>query len=126
MNSSWFANPHGMPAAGQHSTARDMGRAALAAYHSPIIRDAVRRRAYSFTTGRGVTISVKTTNKLLASMPACNGLKTGYTSAAGPCLISSAARSGAAVILVQLKSQSGEARWNDARTMLEWGLRRLN
>ena len=34
------------------------------------------------------------TNKLLAQMPGCNGMKTGYTSAAGRCLVSSASRSG--------------------------------
>jgi D-alanyl-D-alanine carboxypeptidase (penicillin-binding protein 5/6) len=126
MNSSHFVNPHGMPASGQHSTARDMARCSLMAYRSQFIRDAVRRSSFSFSTGAGRTVSVETTNLLLGRMPECNGLKTGYTAAAGPCLISSAARNGRAVILIQLHSQEGRARWDDAKLMLDWGLRKLN
>lgn len=124
MHSSFFANPHGMPA-NQHSTARDMARAAWVAIRNPLIRDAARRQSWTFTTGAGRRVSVEATNKLLARMPECTGLKTGYTAAAGPCLISSAARNGRAVILVQLDSQKGDARWDDARMMLDWGLRRV-
>ncbi len=126
MRSSYFANPHGMPASGQHSTAADMAICARAAYHSGFIRRAAAMRNYTFRTGSGRTIALKATNHLLEKMSACNGLKTGYTDAAGPCLISSAARNGRGVILVQLHSQSGNARWDDARNALEWGLRRVS
>lgn len=126
MMSSNFVNPHGMPARGQYSTARDMARCSLMAYRSDFIRDAVRRGSYAFVTGKGSKVSVETTNLLLGRMPECNGLKTGYTAAAGPCLISSAARNGRAVILVQLHSQEGRARWDDAKLMLDWGLRKLS
>ena len=124
MRSSHFCNPHGMPGS-QYSTARDMATCARAAYHNGFIRGAAMRKNFAFTTGSGRTVSVKTTNKLLGRMPEANGLKTGFTNAAGPCLISSAARNGRAVILVQLHSRSGDTRWSDAEKMLEWGLRRI-
>ncbi len=126
MNSSYFVNPHGMPASGQHSTARDMARCSLMAYRSQFIRDAVRKAGYTFSTGEGRTVAVHTTNLLLDRMPECNGLKTGYTAQAGPCLISSAARNGQAVILIHLHSQECRARWDDAKLMLDWGLRKLS
>ena len=103
-----------------------MARCALIAYRSQFIREAARLPAYRFNTGAGRTVYVETTNLLLGRMPECNGLKTGYTAAAGPCLISSAARNGRAVILVQLHSQEGRARWDDAKLLLDWGLRRLS
>jgi D-alanyl-D-alanine carboxypeptidase (penicillin-binding protein 5/6) len=57
-------------------------------------------------------------------MPECNGMKTGYTNAAGRCLISSASSGGRAVILVQLGTKT-KFIWDDARTLMSWGLRNV-
>ena len=114
-----FVNPHGLTAAGQSSTARDMSKIALAAYRDPVIRDIV---------GRGFVMfhghSLKSTNDLLRRMPECNGMKTGYTNTAGKCLISSASRNGRAVILVQLGSRVKYI-WDDGQAMMNWGLANL-
>ena len=122
MRSSYFCNPHGLTAPGQHSTARDMGRLAMAAFQSNIIRDAVRRKYFTFRYANGKTITLKNTNELLGVMPECNGMKTGYTNAAGRCLISSAVSGGRGVILVQLGTKT-KFIWDDARTLMSWGLR---
>jgi D-alanyl-D-alanine carboxypeptidase (penicillin-binding protein 5/6) len=114
-----FITPHGLHSSGQHSTARDMSRIALAAYRDPTIRDAVRR---GYTTFHGH--SLRNTNELLVRMSECDGMKTGYTSGAGKCLISSAQRGGRAVILVQLGSHIPHI-WSDGQAMMNWGLSNL-
>lgn len=121
--SSNFRNPHGLTASGQYSTARDMARIAMTAYRNATIRDAVRRKHYTFRYASGRTVTLKNTNELLGSMPECNGMKTGYTAASGRCLISTAGRGGRAVILVQLGTKT-QYIWDDGRTLMSWGLQR--
>ena len=116
---SHFVTPHGLHAPGQHSTARDMSKIALAAYRDPAIRDAVCR---GYCTFHGH--SLRNTNELLVRMPECDGMKTGYTSGAGKCLVSSASRNGKAVILVQLGSHIPQI-WSDGQAMMNWGLANL-
>jgi serine-type D-Ala-D-Ala carboxypeptidase (penicillin-binding protein 5/6) len=123
MKDSHFCNPHGLTEKGQYSTARDMARCALVAYRSDLIRDAVRRQYHKIRLDTGRVVTLKSTNELLGDMPECNGMKTGYTNASGPCLISSASDGRRAVILVQLNNK-GRPRWNDAAALMRWGLRR--
>lgn len=118
-----FANPHGLTANGQYSTARDMARIAKACYENPYIRDAVKRKYFEFRYANGKSITLKNTNELLGRMPECNGMKTGYTVAAGRCLISSAVGRGRAVILVQMGSKTTYI-FNDAATLMRWGISR--
>lgn len=113
---SYFSTPHGLSAPGQHSTARDMAKIAMAAYREPVIRDIVRRSSIQFHGHR-----LDNTNKLLTKWSDCNGMKTGYTTAAGRCLVSSASRWGKSVILVQLGTKTTYI-WDDGRALMEWGL----
>ena len=122
--SSNFRNPHGLTEPGQYSTARNMARVAMAAYRSSVIREAVAKRYYRFTFNSGKSVTLENTNKLLGTMGACNGMKTGYTVASGRCLISSASAGGRDVILVQLGTKT-QYIFNDARTLMTWGLRQL-
>lgn len=123
-NDSNFRNPHGLTAPGQYSTARNMARVAMAAYRNQIIRDAVRRTSFTFRYASGKTAVLKSTNDLLGKMPECNGMKTGYTNAAGRCLISSASTGGRNVILVQLGTKTKYI-WDDGRLLMSWGLRKM-
>jgi D-alanyl-D-alanine carboxypeptidase (penicillin-binding protein 5/6) len=118
-----FRNPHGLTAEGQHSTARDMARIALAAYRNPVIRDAVRRKYFTFKYASGRTVTLENTNDLLGRMPECDGMKTGYTVPAGRCLISCAHNWKREVILVQLGTKTKYI-WNDGATMMRYGLGR--
>lgn len=121
--SSSFRNPHGLTVAGQYSTARDMARIAMAAYRNSTIRDAVKRRYYTFYRGDGRRLTLENTNEILGRMAECNGMKTGYTNASGRCLISTAARGSRAVILVQLGTKTKYI-WNDGIALMTWGLQR--
>jgi D-alanyl-D-alanine carboxypeptidase (penicillin-binding protein 5/6) len=96
-----------------------MARIAMAAYRQPLIRDAVGRSHLSFR-GR----SLENTNELLGRMSECDGMKTGYTNAAGRCLVSSARSWGKHVILVQLGTKTKYI-WDDAESMMRWGLANL-
>ncbi|MEZ5326284.1 MAG: D-alanyl-D-alanine carboxypeptidase family protein [Verrucomicrobiales bacterium] len=117
-----FKNPHGLTTAGQYSTARDMAKIAFYAYRHSFIRNIVGRQKFTLNCAYGVR-NYTNTNKLLAQMPGCNGMKTGYTNAAGRCLISSASRYGRDVILVQLGTQTKYI-WDDGKKLMEWGLQR--
>lgn len=117
---SHFLNPHGLPAP-QHSTARDMARIAFAAYREPLLRRLMNTQEYTFVFADGRAKTLETTNKLLKRSPLYNGMKTGYTFAAGRCLISSASSGGRDVILVQLGGRTASI-FNDAERLMQWGL----
>jgi serine-type D-Ala-D-Ala carboxypeptidase (penicillin-binding protein 5/6) len=118
---SHFVNPNGLPIPGQYSSARDMSIIAKAAYANPTIRSIVCLPTLVFRYSNGRMRQLENTNKLLKSFAYCNGMKTGYTEAAGKCLIASGTRPGRDVIVVVLgDSKSGI--WRDASALLTWGL----
>jgi D-alanyl-D-alanine carboxypeptidase (penicillin-binding protein 5/6) len=117
---SHFVNPNGLPAPGQYSTARDLSVIARAAYANPIIRSIVCLPQLSFRYANGRTRELENTNKVLRRLPYCNGMKTGYTEAAGHCLICSGSRPGRDIIVVVLGDST--AVWRDASALLSWGL----
>lgn len=120
MTNSNFVNPNGLPEPGQFSTARDMARVAMAAYRNGTIRSIVRLRSLNFRYADGRVKNFTNTNQVLKNFPLCNGMKTGYTNAAGHCLISSASHNGRDVISVVL----GDSKkiWTDSYRLLSWGL----
>ncbi|HST31683.1 MAG TPA: D-alanyl-D-alanine carboxypeptidase family protein [Chthoniobacterales bacterium] len=119
-NSHWV-NPNGLPDARQYSTARDLSTIARAAYANPIIRSIVCLPQLNFRYSNGRTRELENTNKLLKRLPYCNGMKTGYTEAAGKCLIASGTNGGKNIIVVVLgDSHSGV--WKDAGNLLAWAL----
>ena len=119
--SSHFLNPNGLPMPGQYSTARDLSLIARAAYANPTIRSITCLRTLIFRFANGRTRELENTNQVLKRLPYCNGLKTGYTEAAGHCLIASGTRPGRDIIVVVLgDSKSGV--WRDASALLNWGL----
>ncbi len=123
MRNSNFINPNGLPASGQYSTARDMAIAARAAYRSPLIRSFTATREMTFHYNDGRTKHVENTNRLLKTLPYCDGLKTGTTNAAGRCLIASGTLNGRSVISVVLKDTTPHI-WKDSEALLSWALER--
>lgn len=121
MTNSHFVNPNGLPAPGQYSTARDMARIAQAAYANPLIRSIVNIRKLKFQYADGHVREFKNTNRVLRACAFCNGMKTGYTEAAGRCLIASGTNAGRDVIVVVLGDTSKSV-WRDTYFLLAWGL----
>src|SRR6266480_90631 len=118
---SHFVNPNGLPDARQYSTARDLSTIARVAYANSTIRSIVCLPQLVFRYANGRTRELENTNKVLKRLPYCNGMKTGYTEAAGKCLIASGSRPGRDIIVVVLgDSHSGV--WRDAGALLAWAL----
>jgi serine-type D-Ala-D-Ala carboxypeptidase (penicillin-binding protein 5/6) len=114
MEDSRFLNPHGLTVKGQHSTARDLAIVARAAYGQPVLREACGMKSLRY---RGLTFP--NGNRLLGSMPGCDGLKSGYTRAAGRCLVATAGSGNQALIVVLLGGTDGEI-WTDAEKLFRW------
>ena len=53
-----------------------------------------------------------------------NGLKTGITEAAGPCLSASYCKDGNHFIVILLNSKSMEARWQEVPQLVQWAVSR--
>jgi D-alanyl-D-alanine carboxypeptidase (penicillin-binding protein 5/6) len=120
-NHSHFVNPNGLPVPNQYSSARDLSLIARAAYANATIRSIVCLPQLVFRFANGRTRELENTNKVLRQLPYCNGMKTGYTEAAGHCLICSGARPGRDVIVVVL-GDSKAGVWRDAAALLNYGL----
>jgi len=121
MIDSRFVNPNGLPVPGQYSTARDMSKVARAAYANRTIRYIVALKSLAFRYASGRVRVFENTNRVLKAYPLCNGMKTGYTEAAGKCLIASGANGGRDVIAVVLGDKTSSI-WRDAYMLLAWGL----
>jgi D-alanyl-D-alanine carboxypeptidase (penicillin-binding protein 5/6) len=120
MSNSHFVNPNGLPIPGQYSCARDMAKVAVAAYRNRTLRSIVCLKDLTWRSPSGHVSVFHNTNKVLRNYALCNGMKTGYTEAAGHCLVSSAAGNGREVISVVL-GDSQEV-WADSYRLLAWGI----
>lgn len=104
MKNSHFANPHGLDADGHYSTAYDLAILARAALSNPVFEKIVATRDYRIEGA--VRWIFKNSNRLLGAFPGADGVKTGYTDAAGRCLVSSATQREHRAIAVVLDSVS--------------------
>ena len=117
-----FKNVTGLTEAGQYSSARDLG---LIAAH--IVRDFPEHYAsyYGLRNFSYNRIKQDNRNMLLGRDPTVDGMKTGYTEAAGYCLIASAQRdlpSGKRrLISVVMGASSREGRAGESQKLLNWG-----
>ncbi|HXW64070.1 MAG TPA: hypothetical protein VEK74_03215 [Burkholderiaceae bacterium] len=115
MSASHFVDPCGLDAPGQYTTVRDLLRLAQAAYEHPQIASAVARRNASIETAAGRHLYFENGNLLLSRMDGVIGMKSGFTSAAGRCLIALARRGTHQVWLVMLDAPQ---RWSVAMGIL--------
>ena len=116
MKGTHFVNPNGLDAPGHYSTARDLAVLAAYAMENPIFRNTV-----STKTVRIGNRSLQNHNKLLWQVEGADGVKTGYTKAAGRILVSSATRNGRRLICVTINAPDD---WNDHRELLDTGFSR--
>ncbi|WP_303787179.1 D-alanyl-D-alanine carboxypeptidase family protein [Azovibrio restrictus] len=118
MKSSHFKNSTGLPDPEHVTTARD-----LATLASALIRDFPEEyaRYYSMKEYRYNNITQPNRNRLLWLDPTVDGVKTGFTEAAGYCLISSAKRGERRLLSVVLGTDSDAARASESLKLLNWG-----
>ena len=118
MRSSHFENPHGLGSDEHYSTARDMALLSAYAMRNPIFQKIVSTK--SVTIGSRV---LKNHNKLLWCVEGADGIKTGYTKAAGRILVSSAVRQGRRLIVVTMNDPND---WKDHADLLTMGFEQYN
>ena len=114
-----FANPNGLPAENHYTTAYDLALiAATALQHSDFARIVNTRTATIPWDGKDWDRTLVNKNKLLTLYDGANGVKTGYTKAAGRCLVSSAERDGMWLVAVVLNSGP---MYEDCAKLLDYG-----
>jgi len=112
-----FMNATGMPAAGQQASARDIATLAAA-----LIRDFPDRYPlYSLKEYTWNRITQANRNRLLWIDPTVDGMKTGFTEAAGYCLVASAKRGERRLISVVMGAQSDVLRMTESQKLLNFG-----
>lgn len=116
-----FANPHGLDAAGHHSTARDLATIGLALLDEPRLARIVATPSRPIATPGGTTV-VENRNALLETYNGAIGVKTGRTLGAGEVLVAAARRGEHFVISVAMRSTDAAA---DSRALLDHGFARL-
>ncbi len=121
MSNTRFVNCTGLPADGQHTTARD-----VALMSAELIRH---EGYFEYSTvwldeldhGDGRVTQLTNTNRLIRLYDGCDGLKTGSTQEAGYCMSATARRGDMRLVAVVLGAKSGKSRFDIAGRMMDHG-----
>jgi D-alanyl-D-alanine carboxypeptidase (penicillin-binding protein 5/6) len=118
MQNTKFMNSSGLPDPQHYSTARDLYLLA-----SALIRDFPEQYAqyYSQREYRYNGITQPNRNRLLWLDGTVDGVKTGFTEAAGYCLVASSRRGARRLLSVLLGSTSETTRAQESQKLLNWG-----
>jgi D-alanyl-D-alanine carboxypeptidase (penicillin-binding protein 5/6) len=118
MKQTRFKNATGLPDPEHFTTARDLATLATA-----LIRDFPEEyaRYYSIKEFRYNNITQLNRNRLLLLDPSVDGVKTGFTEAAGYCLIASARRGERRLLSIVLGAKDDGARTSESLKLLNWG-----
>lgn len=115
-----FSNGCGFDNPDHYSTAEDLAALSVMALDQPIFRQLVREERAIITPVNGHRAYIlHNTNRLLGRIPGVEGIKTGFTSKAGRCLIAKVSQNGSDLLLVILNSKR---RWNTATNLITYGL----
>ena len=126
MTRTHFSNFDGLPwptEYSNYSTAANLLTLGRAAMSSPVFRSIVDQRTYRISAGSGHHAYLwPNLNPLLGHYSGAIGIKSGYTRAAGQCLLFEAIRNGYSVIAVTLDSPGSIDTVNtaDATRILNW------
>ena len=118
MKQTHFENPNGLDEKNHYSTAKDLAILAAYAMENPVFRQTVSTK--SINVGNR---SLRNHNKLLWLYPGADGVKTGYTKAAGRILVSSAVKDHRRLIAVTIHDPDD---WRDHQALLDDGFTKFN
>ena len=118
-----FVNSSGLPDVNHYTTAHDLAQIAAYGYRNPAFTKIVSTKEWHVPWDKHVEDrQLKNENRMLWLYRGGNGVKTGYTDAAGRCLVSAANRDGIQLISVVLDSLY---MWNDSIAMLDYGFKQV-
>ncbi|MFL5767182.1 MAG: D-alanyl-D-alanine carboxypeptidase family protein, partial [Actinomycetota bacterium] len=115
-----FFSPNGLDDRG-YSTPRDLFELTREAYEQPLFGKITRTKFADVSGPNGKPRHLQNRNVLLWLYPGAFGVKTGYTRAAGYCVVAAAEQDGLQLVVVVL-GEPGEA-FSDAATLLDYGFR---
>lgn len=127
MSNTHFVNPNGLTEANHYSTARDMAKLARFAMNNKKFREIVstKNQVIHWEVPARQQKLAENTNKLLVNYNGMNGIKTGWTEAAGGCLAASARRNGVELIAIVMQTPGPDDRFADARKLLDYGFKQV-
>lgn len=106
-----FKNPSGLPEKDHYSTAYDMALLGSYAVKNPVFRSICSSKRYTAEISNPThETTLYNHNKLLNKYDGAFGIKTGFTKAAGRCLVSAVEREGITLVAVTLNAYDD---WND-------------
>ncbi|MCI8367534.1 MAG: D-alanyl-D-alanine carboxypeptidase [Eggerthellaceae bacterium] len=127
MTGSVFSNPHGLDmgdhAAEMHCSAKDVAILCQAAMKNETFRTVVDQATADISVNRGgyaTTVTLESTDLLLGVYEGACGIKTGYTSAAGPCFAGACEKPQGLLLGIVLDSTSEEQRFDDVVALYDW------
>lgn len=111
-----FANPCGLDAPGMRSTVTDLHALTRAALEKTAITERMGLARATVRSLDGRSISLVSGNQLLGRVPGAIGVKSGFTSRAGKCLVALARRGDDEVLVILLNAPN---RWWSAAVLIE-------
>ncbi len=119
-----FVNSSGLPDEQHYTTAHDMALIAAYGYKNSMFEHIVGTKEKAIPwAGHSTARELRNENQMLWLYDGGNGVKTGYTDAAGRCLVAAARRNGIQLITVVLDSVY---MWNDSIAMLNYGFDKVH
>ena len=117
-----FTNANGLPDPNHYTTAYDLAIMAAYGYSLDNFERIVSTKEQIFPWVHDDAHLLRNENQMLWLYQGGNGVKTGYTDAAGRCLISASNRNGVQLIAVVLDSLY---MWNDSIELLDYGFSKV-
>ncbi len=114
-----FVTPHGLDREGHYTTALELAKITDYAMKNQKIAQVVATRQYTVTIN-GYPKTISNTNELLGYLEGVIGVKTGYTSKAGRCLVTAVNRDGFEIITVVLGADTKKIRTQDSIKLIEY------
>lgn len=114
-----FVTPHGLDRDEHYTTALELAKITDCAMKNPKIAQVIATKQYTVTIN-GYPKTISNTNELLGYLEGVNGVKTGYTSKAGRCLVTSVNREGFEIITVVLGADTRKIRTQDSIKLIEY------
>lgn len=120
MKNTSFVTPSGLDDEEHYSTAYDMALLMSEAIKNKSFAElsASKEKTVKFVYPEEKVITYENHNRLLSLYEYCTGGKTGYTDAAGRCLVSTAKKDGVSLVAVTLNAPDD---WNDHQALYEYG-----
>ena len=114
-----FVTPHGLDRSGHYTTAYELAKITDYALQNPKIAEVVATKEYTVSIA-GYSKTITNTNELLGYIDGVKGVKTGYTSKAGRCLVTATNREGFEIITVVLGADTRKIRTQDSIKLIEY------